>query len=117
ASLAAGGSVAQSASRTAPASGTYYVCVIADNFDTSGQTGTTPNNDLVIAGPFTVQSSSPDLIPQNISVTPNPASPNGAITVNWTLANQGGATASASTTVVRVESSNTCPVVAQAQVS
>src|SRR5438309_333692 len=60
---------------------------------------------------------SPDLIPQNISVTPDPASPNGAITVNWTLKNQGNATASTSTTVVRVESSNTCPVVAQAQVA
>ena len=61
AALAAGGSVGQSTSMTAPASGTYYICVIADNFSTSGQTGTTPNNDIQIAGPFTVQTTGPAL--------------------------------------------------------
>jgi hypothetical protein len=56
---------------------------------------------------------SPDLIPQNIQVSPNPASRGGSIQVSWTLRNQGTATANASTTAVRVETSSTCGATTQ----
>ena len=65
----------------------------------------------------TLVETAPDLIAQSINVSPNPVLPGSNITVSWTLRNQGSGTANSSTTVVRIESSANCPIVAQAQVS
>ncbi|HXS51449.1 MAG TPA: CARDB domain-containing protein [Usitatibacter sp.] len=118
-SMGAGQSVSQSITMMAPGSGTYYVCVIADDYGTSGQTSTTAGNDIQVAGPFTVQTpiaAVPDLIPKSISLTPDPVAPNGSVTVSWNLLNQGSGTASPSTTVVRIESSNSCAIASQSGV-
>src|SRR5437868_4790309 len=97
--LSAGASVSQSATVTAPSTaGTYYVWVIADNNSTAGQTGSTANNDILLAGGIlTVTSaaaSSPDLVIQNISYSPSSVTAGGSVSVSWTLRNQGSGAAS-----------------------
>ncbi|NPC56658.1 CARDB domain-containing protein [Caenimonas soli] len=111
--LAAGASVGlPAASAPAPTTpGLYRVWVIVDNNSTSGQSATAAANDVVLAsGTLTVTAPgtvSPDLVVQTISFTPGTVVPGGSVQVNWTLTNQGNATAAASNTVVRINQSAT----------
>jgi hypothetical protein len=87
--------------------GTYYVWVIADDYNTSGETGTAVANDIVLAsGTLTVTGGGPDLVVQTIGFSPTSVGAGSSVAVNWTMKNQGSATANASSTVVRITSSN-----------
>ena len=86
-------------------SGTYTVYVIVDNLSQIAQSNVT--NDLSAGVTFSVQSSQTvaDLVPQNIIVSPNPATAGGTVTVSYTVANQGGTNAEQSQTKIQVKNS------------
>ena len=106
--IAAGSLVAQSHSISmagAPA-GTYTVYVIVDFPRTANQSNL--GNDTSAGTTFTVQAATTlaDLVPQSISVTPNPATAGGTVTVNYTVANTGGTAAPASQTKIQIKNSS-----------
>ncbi len=98
-------------SLAAASAGTYYIYVIVDTLGEVQQGGATGNDGQNNAGtPFTVNASvtPADLLPQSISVSPNPATVGGTVTVSYTVRNQGGTLAPASHTRVQVkDASNT----------
>ena len=108
AAIAANSSVTESRSMSlaGAATGSYNAFVIVDNLRAVTQSNT--SNDLSAGTPFTVQgaaTSLADLVPQSISVTPNPATSGGTVTVNYTVANTGGTAAPASQTRIQIKNS------------
>ena len=105
-SLRPGASAGQSASINAPtAPGTYYVWVLADNFNTSGQAGAALNNDQTLIGSFVVNAAataSPDLQVSGGQVLQATAAPGGIVNATWNIVNLGTGAAGASTSAVRV---------------
>ena len=84
----------------ATASGTYYLGYKIDDENELSEC-TTTNNGIF---PFTLKVVGvADLTPQNISVNPNPAAVGGSVSVNYTVANVGAATAPASHTKVQIK--------------
>src|SRR5947208_3508845 len=83
--------------------GTYYAYVIVDSQSqvTQSNTANDGQNNAGIA--FTVQlpPTLSDLVPQSISVNPNPATAGGSVTVSYTVANTGGTPAPGSHTRVQ----------------
>ena len=108
--LAAGASTNESRSITIPsgaANGSYTVKVFVDNYTVLSQSDV--SNDMVSTS-LTVNAVvlQPDLIPQSLSVSPNPITAGNALTVNYTVTNQGGGSAAQTSTKVRiVDASNT----------
>ena len=90
ASLAAGGSVAQSRTLTAPTTaGTYHVWVVADNYNAAGQSTSATTNDIVRIGSFVVTAAGPAIpaVPSNttpgVVTAPGPTQPSNTVTVSW----------------------------------
>jgi hypothetical protein len=110
-SLAAGASVAQTATVSAPnASGTYYACVIADNVVSSKLNQSNTDNDYQYSAAITVQGTAPpvaDLVVQNLSASPTSAQAGQNVTITFSMKNQGGGTAANSTTNLRISRSST----------
>jgi len=108
AALGGNTSAPQNATIAAPTTpGTYYVWILADNYDSvTNQSDTT--NDLQHSSPIAVQvSGQSDLIPQSVTV-PSSVAPGANFTPTWLLANIGNAAAnSKSKTVVRINQSTT----------
>ncbi|MCP4548492.1 MAG: peptidoglycan DD-metalloendopeptidase family protein [bacterium] len=84
--------------------GTWYVWVILDVYSTVGQSN--ENNDKANTS-ITINQNVPDLIPQNLTVSPTTVNAGASATVNFRVNNQGTATAAASTTNIRLSSSST----------
>ncbi|MBW8873877.1 MAG: hypothetical protein JF614_02850, partial [Acidobacteria bacterium] len=110
-SIAAGSSVSQNAAATIPAgtaNGTYHIWVILDNFSAIQQSNT--SNDF---GSTTISVSTapqlPDLVPQNISVSPASVAAGGGTTVFFTVRNQGSGSAGSTTTRLRLSTSPSGP--------
>jgi GH25 family lysozyme M1 (1,4-beta-N-acetylmuramidase) len=96
----------RSMSLTGASAGTYYAYVIVDNNSEVTQSNT--GNDLSSGVAFTVNAAATpaDLLPQNISVSPDPATAGGNVTVSYTVANQGGTAAPASHTKVQIKNAS-----------
>ncbi len=106
-SIAAGGTQDVSQPVTIPANrpvGTNFIWVILDVNSTANQSIET--NDRAAAG-FNVLAPvlSSDLIVQNLTVNPTSGLPSSNTTVSFTIRNQGGGTANASTTNIRIATS------------
>lgn len=105
-SIAAGATIDQSASLTAPTTpGTYYVWVIVDN--TSLLTQSDGTNDFAVSGPLTVSApSTVDIQPVNIVLGSTDLLPGGLLTVGWGMRNNGNVLAATSNTQLRLSTSN-----------
>jgi hypothetical protein len=92
---------------TGSSTGTQYVWVILDVNNTTGQNSTGIANDKTNT-PFSVTTAGvPDLITQNLSVSPTSAVAGSTVTVSFTILNNGtAATVNASTTNIRLSTSN-----------
>ena len=106
--LGVNGSTNHSTNYTVPGnySGTYYVWVILDVNSTAGQSAATELNDrtnyqLIVSAP-----GNSDLVAQSFSMSPNPVSPNGNLSISFNVRNQGNASANSSTTNVRINQSS-----------
>jgi uncharacterized protein (TIGR03437 family) len=115
-SLAAGATQTFSQAVTIPSStaaGTYYIWAVSDIL--SAITQTDANNDFLVSSALTVTGGGgggggatlPDLIPQNLSLSPSSVAAGGTLTVSFTIKNQGTATAAATTTRLRLGTSGT----------
>jgi len=101
--LAAGGTHNVSRSVTVPSgrpSGSNFVWVILDVSSSAGQGAANEGNDKTNKL-FTV-TGLPDLITQNLSVSPSSGAVGSSFTVSFTIRNQGSGTAQSSTTNVRM---------------
>ncbi len=86
---------------TAP--GTYYLGYKID--DESEVAECNENNNGIYYWTVTVPATLADLVPQSISVSPNPAT-GGSVIVSYTVANQGGTAAPASHSKVQIKNSS-----------
>ncbi len=104
-SLGAGSSYTHNESLTIPngSSGTYYVWVILDVDSAIGQSD--ESNDKANRQ-IAVIAATPELVPLNLSANPSNVEAGGAMTVSITVHNEGTATASSSTTNIRLSSSS-----------
>ncbi len=88
------------------APGTYYVGVYADALSSVPESN--ENNNTRTYYPFTVsQPPLPDLVVQNVSVTPTTVTPGSGITVSFTIVNQGTQAASIFSNDVRLSPDTT----------
>ena len=109
-SLSAGASASRSRSVTIPggsAAGTYTAFVILDNQSELDQSNTsndfTPGVNFTVSAP--VQQS--DIVVQGTpSISPNPVTSGNAITVSYTIANQGSGNAGSSETKIQIKNSS-----------
>ena len=88
--------------------GTYYVYVIVDTLSEVVQSTTSNDGQNNPGTPFQVKSVAAlaDLVPQNVSVNPDPATAGGAVTISYTVANIGGTAAPASHTRVQIKNAS-----------
>ena len=98
----------RSMSLVGASAGTYYAYVIVDSQSQVTQSNTSNDGQNNAGTPFMVQSAvtPADLVPQSISVSPNPAMAGGSVTVNYTVANTGGTAAPASHTKVQIKNAS-----------
>ncbi|MBI4890753.1 MAG: hypothetical protein HY821_09030, partial [Acidobacteria bacterium] len=94
--LAAGATSACNVTATIPANAvvgtTYYIGVAGDALNTVSESN---ENNNKASTPF-VPSGKPDIIIQNLTITPSNAEPGAQVTVGYTVKNQGNAAASSS---------------------
>lgn len=96
-------------SSTAP--GTYYLGYKIDNQNEVSESN--ENNNGIFYWTVTVQATLADLVPQSITVTPNPAFIGSSVDVNYTVANTGGTAAPASHTKVQIKDSSNVLLIQQ----